>query len=361
MKYKGRKIVALTLMLSMMITGCASNQAETKRDENVSLDVIIERAKAEGKIVSVGMPDDWANWKDTWEDLSREYGLSHTDTDMSSAEEIAKMVAEKDNPTVDIGDVGIAFGPVAVESGVTQPYKTSYWDDVPAWAKDEEGHWMLAYTGTIAFITNTNLVDQPPTSWADLLSGDYKVSVGDVGKAAQASNAVLACAIANGGDETNLEPALNFFETLAKDGRISTVSPSVANLESGEIEVAIMWDFNALNYRAQLGESDYAVVIPQEGSVISGYATIINKYAPNPNAAKLAREHIFSDAGQINLANGFARPIRSSIDMPDEVKRKMLPEAQYANAKPVQDHKAWNATTETLPELWQMRVLIHLK
>ncbi|MBE0451645.1 MAG: extracellular solute-binding protein [Clostridia bacterium] len=361
MKYKGRKIVGLALALSMMITGCTSNQAETKAEDTVSLDVIIERAKTEGKVVSVGMPDDWANWKDTWADLSSEYGLAHSDTDMSSAEEIAKMVAEKDNPTVDIGDVGIAFGPVAVESGVTQPYKTSYWDEIPAWAKDEEGHWMLAYTGTIAFITNTNLVDTSPTSWADLLNGDYKVSVGDVGKAAQASNAVLACAIANGGDETNLEPALAFFESLAKQGRISTVAPSVANLESGEIEVAIMWDFNALNYRAQLGESDYAVVIPQEGSVISGYTTIINKYAPNPNAAKLTREYIFSDAGQINLANGFARPIRSSIDMPDEVKSKMLPESQYVNAKPVQDHEAWNATTETLPELWQMRVLIHLK
>ena len=51
-------------------------------------------------------------------------GLKHTDTDMSSAEEIAKFEAEKDKPTADIGDVGIAFAPVAVEKGVAQPYKT---------------------------------------------------------------------------------------------------------------------------------------------------------------------------------------------------------------------------------------------
>ena len=54
-------------------------------------------------------------------------GLKHTDTDMSSAEEIAKFEAEKDKPTADIGDVGIAFAPVAVEKGVAQPYKTTYW------------------------------------------------------------------------------------------------------------------------------------------------------------------------------------------------------------------------------------------
>jgi ABC-type Fe3+ transport system substrate-binding protein len=37
------------------------------------------------------------------------------------------------------------------------------------------------------------------------------------------------------------------------------------------------------------------VLIPSDGSVISGYTTIINKYAKNPNAAKLTREYIFSD------------------------------------------------------------------
>lgn len=41
---------------------------------------------------------------------------------------------------------------------VTQPYKTSYWNDIPDWAKDADGHWMLAYTGTIAFIINKDTV-----------------------------------------------------------------------------------------------------------------------------------------------------------------------------------------------------------
>ena len=52
----------------------------------------------------------------------------------------------------------------------------------------------------------------------------------------------------------------------------------------------------------------------------------------NPNAAKLAREYILSDAGQINLARGYARPIRSNVTLPDDVKAKLLPAEQYANA-----------------------------
>ena len=38
------------------------------------------------------MPDSWANWKDTWADLEKIYGLKHMDTDMSSAQEIANTV-----------------------------------------------------------------------------------------------------------------------------------------------------------------------------------------------------------------------------------------------------------------------------
>ncbi|MCE7626742.1 extracellular solute-binding protein, partial [Vibrio fluvialis] len=248
---------------------------------------------------------------------------------------------------------------VAVKKGVTQPYKPTTWSDIPNWAKDKDGHWALAYTGTIAFITNNNLVKQAPTSWADLLNGQYKVTVGDVGVAAQANNAVLAAAFANGGDESNLKPALDFFSKLAKQGRLSFTDPSLANLEKGEVEVAIMWDFNALNYRDQIDRSRFTVTIPQDGSVISGYTTLINKYAKNPNAAKLAREYIFSDQGQINLAQGYARPIRSNIELPESIKAKLLSNDQYQNVHPVTDFNAWEKSARKLPRQWQENVLIH--
>src|SRR5690606_38397148 len=124
---------------------------------------LIDAAKKEGAVYSVGMPGSWANWKDTWNDLNTHYGLNHQDTDMSAAQEIAKFEAEKKNATADIGYVGFAFARVAVKKGVTQPYKPTTWSDIPNWAKDKDGHWALAYTGTIAFITNNNLVKQAPT------------------------------------------------------------------------------------------------------------------------------------------------------------------------------------------------------
>jgi putative spermidine/putrescine transport system substrate-binding protein len=322
---------------------------------------LIAAAKKEGTVNSLGMPDDWANWKDTWDQMKTKYGITHQDTDMSSAQEIAKFEAEKTNASGDIGDVGHSFGPIAVTKGVTIPYKPSTWNEIPAWAKDADGHWMLAYTGTMSFISNNKLVKNPPKNWKDLLAGKYKVTVGEVGVASQANSAVLAAAIAGGGDEKNLAPAFKLFAELAKQGRLSLANPSIANLEKGEVEVGLLWDFNSLSYRDKLDAANFTVAIPQDGSVIAGYTTIINKYAKNPNAAKLAREYIFSDEGQVNLARGNARPIRTGVVMPKDVKAKMLPAEQYRNAKPIQDFAAWEATTKSLPRQWQEQVMVYNK
>lgn len=373
MKYGVKKTLALGLVLCLFmlaLVACGDASGDTSAasaDGNagapaveLTLAELEAKAKEEGSVVSVGMPDTWANWKDTWEDLKSKYGLEHSDTDMSSADEINKFEAEKNKPTADIGDVGIAFGPVAVDRGVTQPYKTSYWEEIPEWAKDADGHWIVGYQGSISIFTNTDLVKSPPQSWEDMKNGDYKIIVGDVTKAAQAQMAVLAAAIAFGGDESNLEPGIAYFEELAKQGRLSNAEASLANMEKGEVEVTLLWDFNALNFKDQLGPDKFNVAIPQEGSVVSGYATIINKYAPHPHAAKLAREYILSDEGQINLAKGYARPIRDSVELPEDVAAKLLPAEAYTSVKPVGDYQAWEEAAKKLPQLWQERVLVHM-
>lgn len=323
---------------------------------------LIQSAQKEGRVNSLGMPDAWANWQETWEDLKSLYGIEHSDTDMSSAQEIAKFKAERKNASGDIGDVGISFGDVAIKQGVTQPFKTSYWEQIPQWAKDKEGHWIVAYTGTIAFIVNKEVVKNPPRSWQELLESKHKVTVGDVSVAAMAINGVLATNYSLGGDESDLTPALDYFAQIAKQGRLVTTDISLSSLEKGEIEIGIIWDFLGLGYREKVGKERYDVLIPSDGSITSGYATIINKYAKHPNAAKLAREFILSDKGQINLAKGYARPIRADfLTLPEDVKDKLLPSEQYKNAQPIKDQKIWERTSKKLPALWQEKVIVNMR
>ncbi|MGL5125949.1 MAG: ABC transporter substrate-binding protein [Fusobacteriaceae bacterium] len=343
-----------TLLILSLITGFAV-QAST-------LEEIKTKAKQEGEVISVGMPDNWANWKDTWVQLEQKFGLKHSDTDMSSAQEIAKFKSEGKNATTDIGDIGAGFASIAVREGVTQAYKTSYWNEIPDWAKDKDGHWMLAYTGTIAFIIDKDKVAEKdiPRSWAELKNSKLKVSPGDVGAAAQASSSILAAAYALGGDEKNIEPAIKYFTDIAKEGRLSAASPNIQSLERGEIEVGLIWDFNGLSYRDVIDSKRFEVLIPSDGTLISGYTTIINKWAKNPNAAKLTREYILSDEGQLNLAKGNARPIRN-IELPQEIKNKMIPDDQYKNARPIKNQEIWDKTSKALARIWQEEVLVNRK
>lgn len=364
MRKSNWKFLLVGALSLSMLAACGEEESsanETVDYNALSVEEIEEKAKAEGAINSVGMPDTWANWGETWTELSELYGLKHIDTDMSSAEEIAKFESEKEDASADIGDVGIAYGPIAEEKDLTIAYKTSYWDDIPEWAKDDDGDWIVGYTGTIALMGDKNVVEEMPTSWEELMKSDYVVTVGDALTANQAQFAILAAAYANGGDETNIQPGIDYFAELAKQGRLSSTDASVANLEKGEVEVGILWDFNALGYRDQIDSERFEVTIPSDASVTSGYATIINKYTKNPYSAALTREYILSDEGQDNLAKGYARPIRENAQLSEEGKASLLDASLYENALPVKDFEAWEETTKQIPTLWQEQVLIHVQ
>jgi putative spermidine/putrescine transport system substrate-binding protein len=320
------------------------------------------KAKAEGALNSYGMPPDWTNFGAIWDGFLPKYGLTHTDTDMSSAEEIQKFDAEKNNPVADQGDIGIQFGPVAVSSGTVQPYKPTRWDLIPDYAKDPDGNWMCWYTGTISFAVNTALVKNVPTSWADLLKPEYKgtVAISDPRNAAQGSMTVLAAALANGGSETNIDPGLKYFDDLNKAGSLTSVAPSKANVEKGEAKIAILWDYNALPMRDDLASKSPAVpitvVIPSDGTTQAPYCHIINKFSAHPNAAKLFREYILTDAVQILQAQKYARPLVKGIQIPADIAAKFPADSQYQAVKPINDWKAAADAISRLATEWTIEV-----
>ena len=215
----------------------------------------------------------------------------------------------------------------------------------------------------MSVIVNNKIVKDTPTSFEDILNGDYIVAVGDVQAATQAQYAVLAAAIAYGGDESNIQPGLDYFRQIAEQGRLDLGEFTQARIEKGEVGVAFLWDFNALGYREQFVENnpdaDFTVFIPSEASIQTGYATIINKYSKHPCAAALAREYILSDEGQINLAKGYATPIREDVELPDDVASKLLDDSQYANARMVEDQDAWDETAQMIGTLWQEEVVAY--
>jgi len=342
-------------------TGTAPS-ASSAPDASAVIADLETKAKAEGALNSYGMPPDWTNFGAIWDKFLPKYNLTHTDTDMSSAEEIQKFDAEKNNPVADQGDIGIQFGPVAVTSGTVQPYKPTRWDKIPDYAKDPDGNWMCWYTGTISFAVNTALVPNVPKSWADLKKPEYKgtIAISDPRNAAQGSMTVLAAALANGGDETNIDPGLQYFDELNKAGNLTSVAPSKANIEKGEAKIAILWDYNALPVRDDLAAASPAVpitvVIPSDGTTQAPYCHIINKYSAHPNAAKLFREYILTDEAQILQAQKYARPLVQGLEIPADIASKFPEASQYDAVKPIKDWKAAADAIARLATDWTIEV-----
>ena len=342
----------------------ASAAAPATPDASAIIADLATKAKAEGALNSYGMPPDWTNFGAIWDKFLNQFGtpLTHTDTDMSSAEEIQKFDAEKNNPVADQGDIGIQFGPVAVGAGAVLPYKPTRWDKIPDYAKDPDGNWMCWYTGTISFAVNTALVPNVPKSWADLKKPEYKgtVAISDPRNAAQGSMTVLAAALANGGSETNIDPGLKYFDELNKAGNLTSVAPSKANVEKGEAKIAILWDYNALPMRDDLASKSPAVpitvVIPSDGTTQAPYCHIINKYAAHPNAAKLFREYILTDEVQVLQAKKYARPLVQGVQIPADLASKFPAESQYQAVKPISDWKAAADAIARLATEWTIEV-----
>ena len=334
----------------------AAPAEEAEEEDEVVVDpmeVLLEGALAEGEIVSYGLPDDWVNYGGMWELYDAEYGIPHLDTDMGSGEIIAALQAEAGAGVADITDLGVNFASQVVEDGLSQAYKHAYWDEIPDYAKDADGYWSAAYWGAIGFCVNTDLVDVVPTSWADLLDPMYqgKVSMKDPRKSGTANSVVLGAAFGNGGDETNIQPGIDYFSQMFELGQLNAVSPGTSAIQAGEVAIALFWDFSCLDKAESLG-MPLQLVIPSDGSVAGLYTQFITAGAPHPNAAKLMLELEFSDAGQLAYAEGFTHPIRN-IELPAELAAKFPPAEAYENVSFPKEFSVLTEAAALIAEAWE--------
>lgn len=380
-KFRTAKFLALALALVMVlaVAGCGGNGGSSTPPSStggsttppastpapagdgavdlnsLTLDQIIEGAKAEGQVVSVGMPDEWADWGSLWKNVTSNYGLTHNDTDMSSSEELQMFATEGKNGTKDMGDVGYAFVGQAVSEDLVQGYKTSYWDAVPDWAKGEDGKWMVAYTGATTFLVNTDQVSKVPTSWQDIKDGDYKVALGPL-SGGNAQGAFIASNYAFGGDMENLQPGIDFWTEMAKAGRVNTLDITQANFESGEIAVGVVWSFTGIPYSKNITQYKMTAVVPTDGALQNGYASVINKNAPHPHAAALTREVMFSDEGQTYLALAGAIPTRTDFKIAAEHASEVIDMSGVSKAVVITDPAAYSTACETAKTRWEEEI-----
>lgn len=115
-------------------------------------------------------------------EFEKKYNITVNYVRMSAGEALARLQAEKDNPSFDIWWGGPADSFIAAkQAGVLEAYNSPNLANLidPAKAKDPDNYWAGIYMGSLGFATNTNwLAAHPdakaPTSWDDLLKPEFK-------------------------------------------------------------------------------------------------------------------------------------------------------------------------------------------
>ena len=296
--------------------GAADPKTASSAADLGGMDALVAAAKKEGKLNVITLPRDWANYGELMDTFHTKYGIAITDDnpDGSSADEIAAIKSLKGQDRApDVVDVGQAFAVSGTKDGLFAPYKVATFAQIPASLKAPNGEWVNDYGGYVSIGCDATKVTSCPTSFTALDNPDYKGKValnGDPLKANAAFQAVWAVSLANGGSLDNIQPGIDFFAKLAKDGVYKPVQATAATIESGETPIVLDWDYlNAAKTKdVNAKGGSWKVTVPSEGLMPGYYVQAISKTAPHPAAARLWEEYLFSVQGQNGFLKGGARP-----------------------------------------------------
>ncbi|GAA4894426.1 ABC transporter substrate-binding protein [Tessaracoccus lubricantis] len=292
------------------------------------IDGLVAAAKAEGQLNTIALPHDWANYGQIIDCFKNKYGITINEQapDASSAEEIAAAEANKGTDKApDVFDLGTN---VALSStDYFAPYKVEQFDEIPADQKEETGLWVSDYTGVMVVGYNKTLFGEI-TSIDELTDAKFAGTVALNGKPAEAGaafNGFLLANLANGGSMADPQPGLDYFKKLNEAKVLNLTDVTPGTIESGEHGVVFDWSYNMVPVTEKLEAQgvEWATFLPEDIALGSYYKQAINVDAPNPAAARLWQEFLYSAAAQNLWAEGGAVPVLNGLygdDFSDEAK-----------------------------------------
>ena len=245
------------------------------------MDALVAAAKKEGTLNVITLPRTWANYGKLMDDFTAKYGIKINDAnpDGSSGDEITALSTTRACPARRTWSTSATRTRCPTPT-CSRRTRSPTWNDIPDRA---EGRRTAPGTATTAATsrspaTPSKIAPAPcPTSFADLINpanvAAYKGKVainGDPTAANAAFSAVYAAALANGGSLDNIQPGIDFFAKLKKNGDFNATQSSESTIEQGSTPIAIDWEFNNSQYAADLKAKgvNLTVVDPDRRSLL---------------------------------------------------------------------------------------------
>jgi putative spermidine/putrescine transport system substrate-binding protein len=312
-------LVAVGISASPLVANGATSVNWAKvtqltKSGSTSMAALVAAAKKEGKLNVIALPNNWANYGNIIQGFEKKYGIqiNSENPEGSSAQEIQALTSDKGRSSApDVIDVGTSYAVTAQSQRLLTPYKVSTWSEIPDGLKQPGGYWFDDYGGYVAIGCNTKTVKVCPTSLKAMLSetgaNGYKIGLNNSPLTSNSAlAAVEAAAIVNGGSLSNVAPGVKFFAKLNKNGAFVNTIANAATAQNGATNIIIWWDY--LQANGGISVPGWKVVIPKDVLLGEYYTQAISSSAPNPAAARLWEEYLYSVTGQNLWLAGGARP-----------------------------------------------------
>ena len=249
-------------------------------------------------------PENWA--RPMFEEFEKATGIRVNFIRFSSGEALARVMAEKNNPRIDVlfGGPIETFG-AGVKEGLFEPYKPPSFAALPARFKHADGMWVAIADDPLVFMTNNKFLAEhklkPPASWQDLLNPAYKnmLQMADARTSGTAVTRIFSVLEVNGRDENK---AFEYMKKLRPNVQLYTKSGGGGTLPVGlgQAGGGIFFIVDALDTKAK--GYDVAISFPSEGIGPAAEAIALIKGAKNPDTAKKLIDWATSPAMQTLFA-----------------------------------------------------------
>lgn len=268
---------------------------------------------------------------------------------LGTGELISRIIAESSNPQADVLWGGVVESYIPIEEYLAS-YESPQIPNLQPGTWDEDNFkWYPFDLEPMVMIYNTEMVENAPTAWEDLLREEFKGKIASADPV-QSSSAfgVIQSIIAAYGQEDG-----GGYEFLAKlipqlDGKLTSGSSAVyKGVSDGEYAVGLTYEEAALKYIDAGATID--VVYPSEGTGILISPVAMVNGAPNEENAKLFIDYVLSEDAQSQLAAVFRRSSRTDIALPDNITpTSEIPVANYSTEWVVEHTEEFNETWEDL-------------
>jgi iron(III) transport system substrate-binding protein len=301
-------------------------------------------------------PENWA--RPMFEEFEKATGIKVNFVRFSSGEALARVIAEKNNPRVDV----LFGGPVethaaGIKEGIFEPYKPPAFGALPARFKHAEGQWVAIADDPLVFMSNTKFLKEnnlkPPASWTDLLHPAYKnmIQMADARTSGTAVTRIFSILEVYGRDETK---AFDYMKKLRPNVQLYTKSGGGGTLPVGlgQAGAGIFFIVDALDTKAK--GYDVTISFPKEGIGTSAEAIALLKGAKNPQTGKKLIDWAASPAMQSLFAKYKINFVPAHPDV--KIEPSLAEVLKGAKIFPIDDAFA-GANRKRIVERWVSEVL----